>query len=144
VLENSIRFFERVFSIGNERLAEAFVRDHPLKSVDRNRSPLCLLARWGFTSMMKRLLCYVDNLETLIPFLLENAGKRTLSNLGMIDLLVKSLPKDNKEALSTLLYTFSSGRRWWYSHVLSLLLDAGADPNVNLQYQLTPLIISIA
>lgn len=144
VPENSIRFFERVFSTGNERLAEACVRDHPLKSVDGDKSPLCLLARWGFTSMMKKLLSYVEDPETLVPFLLEHAEKRTLSNLGMIDLLVKYLPNDNKQVFSTLLYRFSSGRRWWYPHALSLLLDAGANPNVTLKYQSTPLSISLS
>lgn len=84
------RFLERVFSTGNGRLAEAFVQKQPLKLVeDTNKSPLYLLARWVFTSMMKKLLPYVEDLGAWISSLLEHAAKRSLSNLGMIKFLLK-------------------------------------------------------
>lgn len=141
--EDCTRFFERVFSTGNERLAEAFVRNQPMKLDSEEKSPLRLLARWGFTSMMTKLLPYVEDLGGLVPSLLKHAAKRSLSNLAMLGLLVKHLPENDKTALSTLLGEFSGGLRWWHPHALSLLLEAGADPNVSLKDGLNPLLISL-
>ena len=47
--------------------------------------------------MMETVLPYGEDAGAWIPSLLENAAKRSLSNLGMIDLLLKHLPENSPE-----------------------------------------------
>lgn len=72
------RFLERVFSTANVRLAGAFVQKMRLVE-DAKKSPLYLLARWGFISMMETVLPYGEDAGAWIPSLLEHAAKRYLS-----------------------------------------------------------------
>ncbi|KAJ5675172.1 uncharacterized protein N7477_005106 [Penicillium maclennaniae] len=151
VPDDKVQFLEQAFATGNDRLVEELVRCKSLKLVEeegrRQNSSLFCLAKLGLTSMMERLLPYVENVADLLPSLMEHAAKRSLCNLEMVKLLVKQsmihpdivseeglqpvssdVSKDvlqgNKSRFTTSLIEFSAGRHWWHPRALAILLEA--------------------
>lgn len=132
VPDNYIEFLERLFATGNEVLVEEFVRTKQLKLFDSDNDKLrkagiFLLPRLGLTSMMKRLLLYLDDATSMIPTLLARAAERSLCNLEMIKLLVQQLPREDRSVLAASLAEFSAGKRWWHPKALTILLEGGVD-----------------
>lgn len=135
-------FLERAMSTKNEALVEELVRSKGLRLIrEDGTTPLRLAARWGLTSMMKRLIPYAGNLESCYSSLMAEAAKRVLPNLGMIKLLTQNrasqdtFPANVDEAMRTL----AKGKHWWHPAALTYLLDAGADPNTKGPEGQTPL-----
>jgi ankyrin repeat protein len=79
VPEYSYTLLERVMSTKNEILVEEFVRSKGIHLIrEDGTTPLRLAARWGLTSMMRRLLPYAGNLEPCYASLMTEAAKRAL------------------------------------------------------------------
>ncbi|KAJ5211656.1 uncharacterized protein N7498_003302 [Penicillium cinerascens] len=131
VPDNYIEFLERLFATGNEVLVEEFIRTKQLKLFDSDdkskRAGIFLLPRLGLTSMMKRLLLYLDDATSMIPTLLARAAERSLCNLEMVKLLMQQLPREDRNVLAASLAEFSAGKRWWHPKALSILLEGGVD-----------------
>ena len=100
------------------------------------------VVHWGLTSMMKIISSYVEDLNVFSPPLLHVAASRELSNIQMVDLLVKLGVNVNalyqeraKEYHSsdspipsyTATHIFAAGEQWWHISALQSLCDAGAD-----------------
>lgn len=157
---DQVQFLEQAFATCNERLVEELVRCKGLKLVEEGarekKSGLFRLANLGLTSMMERLLPYVENVADLLPSLMEHAAKRSLCNLEMVKLLVKQstihprivseeglqhvssgmsndMLQNNRYMFSTSLIEFSAGRHWWHPRALSILLGARIDVEASLQ-----------
>ncbi|KAJ5594953.1 uncharacterized protein N7459_001161 [Penicillium hispanicum] len=102
VPEDSAWLLKRVFGTGDDRLAEEVVRSKSLRlGKDSNEAALSLLARWGLTSTMERLIPYVEDSCALIPVLLGHAAERSSCNLEMVEFLVKRLEDQHKHPVTT-------------------------------------------
>jgi ankyrin repeat protein len=101
-----------------------------------------MIARWGLTSVMKIMSSYVEDMNAFSPPLLHVAASRELSNIQMVDLLVKLGVNVNalhqecaKEYHSShnlirsyaAIHIFAAGKQWWHISALQSLCDAGAD-----------------
>jgi ankyrin repeat protein len=153
---DSVRALERVISYGSDALVEEIVRyKRPrLVKVDGS-SALHLVARCGLTAMMKRLIPYVEDLQACSPPLLHVALDRSIPNMEMVKLLINSgvdlnaiqqtpdrpprEPEDPylapviESTLATAIHTLATGKYFWHTKALRLLLDAGADTEIKNQ-----------
>ncbi|CAG7983898.1 unnamed protein product [Penicillium olsonii] len=133
VPDNHNELLERLFVTGNEDLVEEFVRVKHLKLVDSEKdrsheTGIFLLPLLGFTTMLKRLLPYLEDAADLIPVLLSQATKRSAYNLEMMRLLIQQVPRENRHIFSNFLVEVSAGKRWWHTKALTLLLEKGVCP----------------
>jgi ankyrin repeat protein len=101
------------------------------------------IAHRGLTSMMKVVARYVDDLNSFWPPLLHVAASREMSNIQMIDLLIKlgvdvnAHFEENDEATSrstgtpipayAAAHILAMGEQWWNIAALESLCHAGAD-----------------
>ncbi|KAJ5088344.1 hypothetical protein N7456_011960 [Penicillium angulare] len=129
--DDRVRFLERLFSTGNERLIEKILDSKQVKLVeDEGKSALHLAARWGWTSVMTQVLPHVEDVPSLLPSLLDQATDRELSNISMLEYLATFIPEvPDTEVFTKSLNKLAQGSRWWHFHGLSILLNAGATPN---------------
>jgi ankyrin repeat protein len=142
VPEDSHTLLERAMSTKNELLVEEFVRSKGIRLIrEDGTTPLRLAARWGLTSMMRRLLPYAGNLEPCYALLMAEAAKRALPNFDMIKLLTENRGSQDsfRSSVDKALRIFAKGKHWWHSTALTYLLDAGADPNTKGPKGETPL-----
>ncbi|CAG8192289.1 unnamed protein product [Penicillium salamii] len=137
VPENHTQFLERLFATGNESLVEEFVRTKQLKLTDSDKHEakkcgIFLLPRLGLTSMLARLLPYLEDIADAIPDLLDLAAERSSSNLEMVKFLVQQIPRENRDILAASLSKLSAGKRWWHPKAVALLLESGVSPNARV------------
>ena len=152
---NSFRALERVISYGSDALVEEVVRSkRPRLVKEDGSSALHLVARCGLTAMMKRLIPYVEDLQACSPPLLHVALDRSIPNMEMVRLLINSgvdlnaiqrIPDHPRERddtspapvieskLATVIHKLATGKYFWYTKALRLLLDAGADTEIKNQ-----------
>ncbi|KAH8669767.1 ankyrin repeat-containing domain protein [Tricladium varicosporioides] len=140
------QLLERIISSSNDDLVEYIVRTKRVNLVsDDGTSPLHLLARWGFCSLMERLLPYVKNINALSPPLLHAALERSLPNIEMVKVLIKAgvsidathliLNKTYDRARESFslaaIHVLATGKFWWYKLAIEELLQAGADIEIH-------------
>ncbi|CAG7939364.1 unnamed protein product [Penicillium salamii] len=137
--ENHTQFLERLFATGNESLVEEFVRTKQLKLTHTDedgdkckKRGIFLLPRLGLTSMLARLLPYLEDIANAIPDLLDLAAQRSSSNLEMVKFLIQQIPRENRDILAASLSKLCAGKRWWHSKAVVLLLESGVSPNARV------------
>lgn len=138
---------KRVVSTGNVKLIEQLLHSSRANLTEKDRvSALHLCARWGLLSMAKSMLPYVQNLQDLLPSLLDSATKRSLCNIEMVKLLIQSVvhaTANGKQFNSSdALHRLAWGRYWWHPRALTILLESGADTEL-LDRGSTPLQTSL-
>lgn len=135
---------ETAVCLKNEAVLEAILEagaDPTATSAD-GLTAMHTIAHWGLTSMMKIISSYVEDMNTVWPPLLHVAATRKLSNIQMVDLLIKlgvdvNTSYKEKETEDHGLYNpvpsytathiFAAGELWWHVPALRSLCDAGAD-----------------
>jgi ankyrin repeat protein len=144
---NSHGFLETAIFFKNETFLGDLLRGgaDPTIVGPNGRTPLHSAAFWGLTSMMKTMSSYVDDLNALSPPLLHIAASRSLSNIQMVDLLIKlgvdvnALFQENKRMHHgpssqppsyAAVHIFAASEKWWHISALRSLCDAGADVDI--------------
>lgn len=143
---NSHSFLETAIFYKNETLLSDLLQAgaDPTTVGPNGRTPLHSAAFWGLTSMMETMSSYVDDLNALSPPLLHIAASRSLSNIQMVDLLIKlgvdvnavfqeSTTKhwtSSEPPSYTLVHILAAGDKWWHISALRSLCDAGADVEI--------------
>jgi ankyrin repeat protein len=154
---DTFTLLERAISYGNVAIVEEIVREKrpPLIRADGS-SPIHLIARWGLTVMMEKLLSYIDDIQAFSPPLLHVATERVQPNTEMIKLLIKCGVDVNAEyrkepdpefsplTVSTAIHKLATGKHWWHPKALSILLDAGADPKIENEAGRTALQVALS
>ncbi|KAE8420071.1 ankyrin repeat-containing domain protein [Aspergillus pseudocaelatus] len=107
-------------------------------------TPVHYVVHWGLLTTMKTMAPYVKDINAFYPPLLHIAASRELSNLQMIDLLIKlgidvdasyQEPSDEDSDESTdrpvpgytATHILAVGGQWWNIEALETLCSAGAD-----------------
>jgi ankyrin repeat protein len=135
---------ETAICLKNEAVVEAVLRAgaDPTTITADGLTAMHTVAHWGLTSMMKIMSSYVVDMNTFSPPLLHAAARRELSNIQMVDLLIKL--GVNVDALYqekatkyhnsgspipsyTTMHIFAAGELWWHVSALQSLCGAGAD-----------------
>ncbi|KAE9363978.1 ankyrin [Stipitochalara longipes BDJ] len=148
---DSLRSLERIISYGDDTLLEYVVKTRispELLVQPDGKSPLHLIAECGFTSMMRKILPFVQNVQDIAPPLLHVALRRPTWNMEMLNILIQygvdvnaqyTEPKSTPQAILpsrlpsksrqyAAVHVLASGKHWWYPKALLALMEAGADP----------------
>ncbi|XHG06285.1 hypothetical protein AWENTII_009490 [Aspergillus wentii] len=117
------------------------------------------VAYWGLTSMMKIMASYVEDLNKLSPPLLHVAALRDLSNIQMVNLLIKlgvdlnvmhheekgdQYADDRRPKFYAAIHIFAAGKKWWHIPALRSLCEAGADIELSDRDGNTPLLCALS
>jgi ankyrin repeat protein len=154
------QILERIMLFGDDDLVAEILRVKrpPLVKPD-GTSLLHIVVRRGLCSLMERMIPYVEDINACSPPLLYTAIQRTLPNIEMVKLLIRSgvdlnatqrifvkdhLDRPLKEFHDFgALHVLATGKHWWYQSAMKELLKAGADTEVRNESGETALHISV-
>lgn len=125
---------KKIVSTGDARLVEDILRTNNLKiSGPDGESLMSHIASWGLASMMGRMIPYVEDLASMGSRLLESATRQRSCNTQMVKVLVNELAAVEDESIfAASVNHLAQHEAWWYPRALSILLGAGADPNLGV------------